>query len=120
MSAQSMEALEIANEIRMQRARLKVGIKDRHTSVAAFLSEPLPGWAKGMHLKELLGAEPRMGTKRMGRLLDEAGVTPFGVHTRLGNLTGRQRRYLIELLVEKAARVESRAKYRHPKIEGLR
>ncbi len=78
---QRMRSLDRANEIRMQRARLKAAIKTHQVSPLEILVRP-PGFATKMTVLELLRAIPQSGPVSLGE-----HNLPLG--KRIGALTER-------------------------------
>ena len=91
MSAQSMEALVLANEVRLARADLKRRVKDGETDIREVLRE-VPEEVASMKVFDLLAAQHRWGRQRVLRLMRDAELSES---KRLGELTERQRRVLI-------------------------
>lgn len=100
MSAQSMEALALANRIRLDRAALKRRIKAGEVGVAEIILSP-PECAQTMTAAALLRAQDRWGHKRAARLLTPLHI---GERRELRRLTTRQRSALVEALAVSEAR----------------
>jgi hypothetical protein len=96
---QHMQALDRANEVRLARARLKreVGRGERE---AADVIEEAPPETETMTIAELLTSQRRWGRTRARKFL-----TPMALNEnkRLGDLTFRQRKMLVEELRAKLA-----------------
>jgi hypothetical protein len=93
---QSMAALELANERRLDGAALKRSLssmarRDAERVAADLLLEPT-ATVSGMRLAAFLLAVPRLGTSRLRALLVHAGIE--SAHIKIGQLTERQRRAL--------------------------
>lgn len=100
MSAQSLDALALANRIRLDRAALKRRIKAGEVGVAAIILSP-PECARTMTAAALLRAQDRWGHKRVMRLLTPLQI---GERRELRRLTTRQRSALVEALTVAQAR----------------
>lgn len=95
---QRMEALDRANEIRTQRAKLRQSIHSGETKVTELLKEPVPSWLRSEPIGRLLKSIPRLGEKRTAALLE---TVPLGYWRTVGNLTARERGMLILRLRER-------------------
>lgn len=89
---QTWDALRKANETRLMRVQLKRDIRASTTSVVDYLLDP-PEFTWNMPVDELLGAQPRWGTVKVGKLL---GPLHISTNRRIGKLTPRQRQLLAE------------------------
>jgi hypothetical protein len=89
-----MEALQRANGIRSERARLKERLKGGDVLVADILSDP-PEYVHTAKVFDLILAVPKYGRVKTGKILERCRVSPS--KTVIG-LTPRQRRELVELL----------------------
>ncbi len=96
-TAQCMEALARANEVRLARAALKRDISAGHRSVTEVVTE-CPWEAESMSLSELLCSQRRWGRARSRKLLASAAL---GEGKKVGSLTERQRRILTAALEAK-------------------
>ena len=96
-TAQCMEALARANEVRLARAALKREISAGHRSVTEVISDS-PWEAESMSLSELLCSQRRWGRARSRKLLASAAL---GEGKKIGSLTERQRRILVGALEAK-------------------
>lgn len=105
MTAQHLEALELANEIRLDRARVKREVKAGR-SVAAIISEP-PDCLERMPIAELLGAIPRFPRRKMERFLQESDLAENRI---IGHITVRQRNFLAALVSQWETRPKRRAR----------
>ena len=85
MTPQHLKALESANRIRLNRARIKRDIGSGKVKVPDVLEHPDLATAT---LGELLAAQDRWGPKRVARFLNALDLT---VAKRIGSLTERQR-----------------------------
>jgi hypothetical protein len=88
--SQHMEALALANEVRLLRVQLKRAIKSGETSVALILRDP-PDWLKGMGVEQLLLAIRYMPLRRAHRMLYAVPIKPTAT---VGALTERQQMVL--------------------------
>lgn len=84
---QRMDALEHANDIRSQRARLKRDIKAGRQDVLSLLADP-PGYLLTMKVYDLLLAAPKLGRVKVSCILSQCRVSPSKT---VGGLTWRQR-----------------------------
>jgi hypothetical protein len=96
-TAQCMEALARANEVRLARAALKREISAGRRSVTDVISDS-PWEAESMSLSELLCSQRRWGRARSRKLLSSAAL---GEGKKVGSLTERQRRILVGALEAK-------------------
>lgn len=96
-TAQCMEALARANQVRLARAALKRDISAGRQSVCDVITES-PWEADSMSLSELLCSQRRWGRARSRKLLASAAL---GEGKKVGTLTERQRRILVGALEEK-------------------
>jgi hypothetical protein len=98
-TAQCMQALARANEVRLARAALKREISAGRRSVTEVILAS-PWEAESMSLSELLCSQRRWGRARSRKLLASATLSEG---KRLGTLTERQRRVLVGELEAKLA-----------------
>ncbi len=96
-TAQCMEALARANEVRLARAALKRDVSAGRRSVTEVVMES-PWEAESMSLSELLCSQRRWGRARSRKLLASAAL---GEGKKIGTLTERQRRVLAAALEAK-------------------
>jgi hypothetical protein len=96
-TAQCMEALARANEVRLARAALKRDVSAGRRSVVDVVSDS-PWESESMTLSELLCSQRRWGRARSRKLLASAAL---GEGKKVGTLTERQRRILVSALEEK-------------------
>jgi hypothetical protein len=96
-TAQCMEALARANEVRLARAALKRDISAGRRTVVDVVGES-PWEAESMSLSELLCSQRRWGRARSRKLLASAAL---GEGKKIGTLTDRQRRILVAALEQK-------------------
>jgi hypothetical protein len=96
-TAQCMEALARANEVRLARAALKRDISAGRRSVVEVINES-PWEAESMGLSELLCSQRRWGRARSRKLLASAAL---GEGKKVGTMTERQRRILVAAMEEK-------------------
>jgi hypothetical protein len=96
-TAQCMEALARANEVRLARAALKRDIGAGRRSVTEVVTES-PWEAESMSLSELLCSQRRWGRARSRKLLAAAALSEA---KKVGSLTERQRRILTGALEAK-------------------
>src|SRR3954465_3069446 len=98
-TAQCMEALARANQVRLARAALKRDISAGRRHVTEVVLEA-PWEVESMKLSELLCSQRRWGRARSRKLLATAALSEG---KRLGTLTERQRRILVAALEAKLA-----------------
>ena len=94
---QHMEALDRANEIRMERATLKRSIRAGDVRITEILQKPVPSWLRAEPIGRLLKCIPGFGDTRTTKLLQ---VVPLDYWRTLGNLTAREKAALILRLKE--------------------
>ena len=97
---QRMEALQRANDVRSDRAKLKRDLKAGRKSAAAQLLDP-PEWLRSAKVIELLLAVPKWGRVKAQKALRDAGVSPSKT---IGGLSRRQRVELVRALDGSAGR----------------
>lgn len=114
MSAQTLEALVLANSTRNRRAQLRRELQSGKASLSSILTEPLPDWLENMPIDQLLTAVPRVGKRRATVIVKECGLR-WG--RPLGLITTRQKNLLVEL-VPKAA--SGKRACSHKSATGLR
>ena len=98
-TAQCMEALARANQVRLARAALKRDISAGRRAVADVVIDS-PWEAESMSLSELLCSQRRWGRVRSRKLLSSAALNEA---KKVGSLTERQRRILVHALEAKLA-----------------
>ena len=96
-TAQCMEALARANQVRLARAALKREISAGRRSVTEVIIDS-PWESESMSLSELLCSQRRWGRARSRKLLASAAL---GEGKKIGTLTERQRRILVAALEAK-------------------
>jgi len=96
-TAQCMQALARANEVRLARAALKRDISAGRRSVSEVILDT-PWESESMSLSELLCSQRRWGRARSRKLLSPIALSEG---KRVGTLTERQRRILVTALEEK-------------------
>lgn len=96
---QHMEALALANRVRLARAELKRRIATQQTTVVDVILD-CPWQAESMTISDLLTSQRRWGQARCRRLLLTVGIQE---NKKLGTLTDRQRRLLADVLSDKQA-----------------
>src|ERR671931_1203323 len=90
---QRMEALRRANDIRVQRAKLKKNLKDGRVSIEEILREP-PEYVSTAKVFDMLMAVPKFGRVKAARLLNQCRISQSKT---VGGLSDRQRHELIAL-----------------------
>lgn len=105
---QRLRALHAANQIRLQRPRLRAlkqqSRQDAAIHVAQLIREP-PEWLASMRVEQLLHSLPRVGDRKVMVLMRQAAVDPWTLVGRSGRvqrsvLSPRQRERLAGLLEE--------------------
>lgn len=91
---QRMTALRRANQIRVERARLKRALKDGDVSVTATLAWP-PDYIESMKVFNLLMALPKFGRVKAARLLNQCRISQSKT---VGGLSDRQRGELVAMI----------------------
>ena len=91
---QRMNALQVANAIRTQRAELKRDLKEGRRDVISVILDP-PEWVMTMHLRDLLLSVPKLGRVKVNRILTQCRISPSKT---IGGLSERQRRELAPYL----------------------
>jgi hypothetical protein len=84
-----MEALQRANEIRVQRAELKRRLKDGSVSIRDILEEP-PAYVLTAKVYDMLVAVPKLGRVKASRFLNQCRISQ-------SKTVDRQRTELVEL-----------------------
>ena len=88
---QRMDALRRANQVRSERARLKVGLKRGTVTIASVLREP-PEYLLTAKVIDVLMAAPKCGRVKSARIMDQCRVSPSKT---VGGLSDRQRTELL-------------------------
>ena len=88
-----MEALQRANEIRVQRAELKRRLKDGSVSIREILEDP-PAYVLTAKVYDMLVAVPKLGRVKASRFLNQCRISQSKT---VGGLSDRQRTELVEL-----------------------
>ena len=91
---QRLEALQKANGIRSERARLKRALKSGEADICDVLLEP-PDYVHTAKVFDLIMAVPKFGRVKTGKILDRCRVSPSKT---VAGLTPRQRRELVDQL----------------------
>ena len=91
---QRLWALERANQVRVERARLKRELATGRIELAGVLSNP-PACAHNAMLRDLLLALPGVGPARVNRALNRCRISD---NTTLAGLSDRQRDALLQRL----------------------
>lgn len=89
-----MRALEIANEIRSQRAQLKRDLKAGKVKIDVLLLDP-PEWLSSAKVFDIMLAVPKYGRVKVNRILNTCRISPSKT---IGGLSERQRAELVALL----------------------
>jgi hypothetical protein len=90
---QRMEALKRANDIRVQRARLKKDLKEGHVQIEAVLLDP-PDYVSTAKVFDMLMAVPKFGRVKAARLLNQCRISQSKT---VGGMSERQRTELVSL-----------------------
>ena len=88
-----MEALQSANEVRVQRAELKRRLKDGSASIRGILEDP-PDYVLTAKVYDMLVAVPKFGRVKASRFLNQCRISQSKT---VGGLSDRQRAELVEL-----------------------
>ena len=91
---QRMDALQRANEIRTQRARLKRDLKAGRAQIQGLLLDP-PEYLLTAKVFDLLLAVPKYGRVKANRILTQCRISPSKT---IGGLSERQRNELVSYL----------------------
>jgi hypothetical protein len=91
---QRREALALANQVRIERSRVKQELKRGDVYPASLVAE-CPPYLQTAKVYDLLRAVPRYGPAKANKLLDACRISPTKT---LAGLTARQRRELIQAL----------------------
>lgn len=91
---QRMDALEVANDVRTRRARLKKDLRAGRTTIQDVLLEP-PEWCATAKLMDVLLATPKYGRVKVNKLLRTVGVSPSKT---VGGLSQRQRTEIVSMI----------------------
>ncbi len=91
---QRMDALQRANEIRTQRARLKRDLKAARVSIDTLLLKP-PEYLETAKVFDMLLAVPKYGRVKANKVLQHCRISPSKT---IGGLSERQRAELVSLL----------------------
>lgn len=94
---QRREALERANGIRTQRARLKRDLRAARVTVYPYLLEP-PEWLETAKVADILLAIPKYGRVKVNKALTQCRVSPSKT---IGGLSPRQRVELVAHLQQR-------------------
>ncbi len=89
-----MEALQRANVVRTERARLKRDLKAGRANINGLLLDP-PPFLLTAKVFDLLLAVPKYGRVKVNRLLGQCRISPSKT---IGGLSERQRRELVSFL----------------------
>ena len=89
-----MRALEMANEIRTQRAKLKKDLKAGKVKIDVLLLDP-PEWLGSAKVFDIILAVPKYGRVKVNRILNQCRISPSKT---IGGLSERQRAELVALL----------------------
>ena len=92
--AQRLDALERANQIRTQRAKLKKDLKAGRKSIHTLLLNP-PDYVATAKVMDMLLAVPKYGRVKVNKLLGQCRISPSKT---IGGLSERQRDELVALL----------------------
>ncbi|MGZ4337137.1 MAG: integration host factor, actinobacterial type [Gaiellaceae bacterium] len=90
---QRLRALQQANQVRSERARLKRELAAGEIGLVQILAQP-PACLRTARVRDLLVALPKIGSVKAGRILARCGIAPSKT---LAGLTDRQRAELTNL-----------------------
>jgi len=91
---QRMDALQRANEIRTQRAKLKRDLKGGRISIHDLLLQP-PEYLETAKVFDMLLAVPKYGRVKVNKVLSQCRISPSKT---IGGLSERQRSELVNAL----------------------
>jgi hypothetical protein len=91
---QRMDALQRANEIRTQRAKLKRDLKAGRASIHDLLKSP-PEYLETAKVFDMLLAVPKYGRVKVNKILVTCRISPSKT---IGGLSERQRNELVSML----------------------
>jgi hypothetical protein len=91
---QRLDALERANRVRTERAKLKKDLKGGRASIHALLLQP-PPCVESAKVIDMLLAVPKYGRVKAGKVLQQCRISPSKT---IGGLSERQRAELVSLL----------------------
>jgi hypothetical protein len=91
---QRMDALQRANEIRTQRAKLKRDLKGGRVSIHDLLLQP-PAYLETAKVFDMLLAVPKYGRVKVNKVLSQCRISPSKT---IGGLSERQRSELVNAL----------------------
>ena len=91
---QRREALQRANEVRSERAKLKKDLKAGRASIHRLLEDP-PPYVETAKVFDMLLAVPKYGRVKVGKVLTQCRISPSKT---IGGLSERQRAELVRLL----------------------
>ena len=92
--AQRLDALQRANGIRTQRAKLKKDLKAGRESIHRLLNDP-PDYILTAKVFDMLLAVPKYGRVKVNKVLTQCRISPSKT---IGGLSERQRNELVRLL----------------------
>lgn len=92
--AQRREALNRANEIRIERAELKRDLKSGRVQIQDLLLDP-PMWLETMKVFDLMLAVPKYGRVKVNKILQQCRVSPSKT---VGGMSKRQRIEVLSML----------------------
>jgi hypothetical protein len=95
---QRMEALQRANDVRVQRAQLKRDLKAGQVQIDQILLDP-PEFVSTAKVFDMLMAVPKFGRVKAARLLNQCRISQSKT---VGGLSERQRTELVELFNHRA------------------
>ncbi|MGZ4315088.1 MAG: integration host factor, actinobacterial type [Gaiellaceae bacterium] len=90
---QRLRALQQANQVRSERARLKRELAAGEIGLVQILAQP-PACLRTARVRDVLVALPKIGSVKAGRILARCGIAPSKT---LAGLTDRQRAELTNL-----------------------
>ncbi len=91
---QRMDALERANKVRTERAKLKRDLKGGRESIHRLLLDP-PEWVETAKVFDMLLAVPKYGRVKVNKILAQCRISPSKT---IGGLSQRQRAELVSML----------------------
>ena len=95
---QRLDALERANNVRSQRAKLKKDLKAGRVKIHAVLNEP-PDYVITAKVIDMLLAVPKYGRVKANKVLGTCRISPSKT---IGGLSPRQRDELVSMLLQRS------------------
>jgi hypothetical protein len=94
---QRLDALDRANAVRTERAKLKRELKAGRATIDRLLNDP-PPFVETAKVFDMLLAVPKYGRVKVNKILTQCRISPSKT---IGGLSQRQREELVELLLRR-------------------